>query len=337
MELNPVFEIGARDLAKVGVPSAPVGKAAVDELARKLALESPELADLEADQLAAVARVVLGQRLAADLGRKAELAGIDYAAEKTAFLNTAGRTRSPHTRRAYASALGKLEAFADRLDLSPVALSPTQADDFAYELARNGRASASIRRDLAAASSFLTWMERRHASLRNPFRGTKARPVKATRRAAAYPTETELATILDSLAPEARAAAVVMATRGLRVGALPALDVWGNRFKTWSKGKNISGTLPEEALAAIRAACPSLKHPFDAWTDTKLQDAIRKTCIRLADAGKIDARYSAHDFRHFYAVNEYRKDKDLHRVSKLLGHASIQVTETYLRGLGEVD
>ena len=29
--------------------------------------------------------------------------------------------------------------------------------------------------------------------------------------------------------------------------------------------------------------------------------------------------------------------KDLYRVSKLLGHASIEVKETYLRGLGERD
>jgi hypothetical protein len=58
--------------------------------------------------------------------------------------------------------------------------------------------------DTPAASSFLTWMERRHASLRNPFRGTKARPVKAARRAAAYPSADELAVILDALAPETR-------------------------------------------------------------------------------------------------------------------------------------
>ncbi len=34
---------------------------------------------------------------------------------------------------------------------------------------------------------------------------------------------------------------------------------------------------------------------------------------------------------------EHRKDREVYRVSKMLGHASIQVTETFLRGLGEVD
>jgi site-specific recombinase XerD len=317
--------------------AAPAGAAAVDAMALRLASEAPELADLAPDQLAAVARVVLGQRLAADLSRKAELAGIDYEAEKTTFLDSAGRTGSPNTRRAYAAALGRLEAFADRRALPVLALKPAQADDFAYALAAERRASASIRRDLAAASSFYTWLERRHETIRNPFRGTKARPAKKAARPAAYPSAAEIETILDALAGEARAAASVMAYRGLRVGGLPALDVWGNRFKTRSKGKDIAGELPAEALAAIRAACPDLKHPFKAWTGTRLEDTIRKTCLRLADAGKLAAPYSAHDLRHFYAVAEYRKDKDLHRVSKLLGHASLQVTELYLHGLGEVD
>jgi site-specific recombinase XerD len=51
----------------------------------------------------------------------------------------------------------------------------------------------------------------------------------------------------------------------------------------------------------------------------------------------IAAAYSAHDFRHLYTVTEYRKDWDIYRVSKLLGHVSIQITEIYLRGLGKVD
>jgi site-specific recombinase XerD len=60
---------------------------------------------------------------------------------------------------------------------------------------------------------------------------------------------------------------------------------------------------------------------------------LKKNILRPA----IAAAYSAHDLRHLYAVTEYRKDRDLYRVSKPLGHASIQVTEKYLRDMGEVD
>jgi integrase len=216
-------------------------------------------------------------------------------------------------------------------------MKPKDADDFAYALAAEGRASASVRRDIAAASSFFAFIERRYDAIRNPFRGTKARPEGKAKRAAAYPSEAEAAVILNTLAPEARAAAAVMLFRGLRVGALLSLSIRGGRFMARSKGKDISGALPAEALAAIRAAGLDSRRPFAGTTETKLADAIRKRTAKLAEAGTISAAYSAHDFRHLYAVTEYRKDRDLYQVSKFLGHASIQVTEDYLRGLGEVD
>ena len=140
MKLTEHTEVNAAAPTAIATLSAPVGTAAVDAMALRLATESPELADLEAGQLAAVARVVLGQRLAADLGRKVDLAGIDYEAEKTLFLAMSSRTKSEHTRRAYTAALERLETFAARLDLSPLELSPAQADDFAYgPSARNGK------------------------------------------------------------------------------------------------------------------------------------------------------------------------------------------------------
>jgi hypothetical protein len=42
-----------------------------------------------------------------------DLAGIDYQAERGTLLETAGRAKSLHTRRAYASALERLEGFAE--------------------------------------------------------------------------------------------------------------------------------------------------------------------------------------------------------------------------------
>jgi integrase len=56
---------------------------------------------------------------------------------------------------------------------------------------------------------------------------------------------------------------------------------------------------------------------------------------RLVSEGKLGERYSCHDFRHYFAVREYSKDKDIWRVSRLLGHNGIAVTEKYLKALGE--
>lgn len=312
------------------------GTLAVRDLAERIAKEAPALESLSPEQLESLARVVIAERLKDDLRGRAELARIDYPAERAAFLAHAGKTGSPNTARAYASALDRLDAFAAFRGIPVPAMKAKEADDFAYSLSAEGRASASVRRDLAAASSFFSFLERRFDCVRNPFRGTKARPEKRGMKAASFPTDKELARILSTLPPDLRAAAVVMSSRGLRVGALPSLTIRGTRFTARSKGKDIVGELPLKALEAIKAASLDPKRPFAEWTETKIADLFRKRTAKLAEAGTISEPYSVHDLRHFYAVKEYRKDKDLLRVRTLLGHASVQVTETYLRSVGEL-
>ena len=270
-----------------------VGPDAVDELAQRIAREIPSLHQLGPEDLGALARVLVGQRLVRELDRKVDLAGIDYKAEKAIFLEQAGRVKSPNTRRAYAFALGRLDAFAARRGIAVLAMKAKDADDFAYALAAETRAPASVRRDIAAASSFFAFIERRYEAIRNPFRGTKARPEGRAKKEAAYPSFEEAALILEDLPSEAQAAVLAMLFRGLRVGALPSLTIWNGRFTARSKGKDISGAFPAEALSAIRAAGLDPRRPFAETSETKLADAIRKRTAKLAATGAIKAAYSA--------------------------------------------
>jgi site-specific recombinase XerD len=311
------------------------GTPTIRELAERIARESPGLADLGPKQLEAVAKAVVFDNLRSDLHHRVELAKINYQTERSTFLATAGRTRSPHTRKAYASALARLDAWTSTRGLTVLDMKPKDADDYGYYLTAEGLAPASVRRDMAAASSFFTWLERRHDSIRNPFRGTKARPEKRARKSVAVPSAEELPAILAELPARARAAAVVMATRGLRVGALPGLSIRGGRFFARSKGKDMSGELPAEALAAVKAAGLGAR-PFADLSAGQLADAFRYTVGKLFKAGKLTARYSVHDLRHYYALAEYRARPDIYRLKTQLGHASIGVTEAYLRSLGEI-
>jgi len=267
---------------------------------------------------------------------QAAITGIDYQVEKETFLNNVGRTGSAYTRTGYAAALGRLDAWAARQKINVLEMTPTQADDFIYSL-RGERGAASIRLDISAASSLFTWLERRHTGIKNPFRGTKARPAKKAVKKPVIPSAKEVETMLQELPAYEAAAVAVMAHRGLRAGALPELSLSGGKFTTRSKGKDTSGDMPTEAHEKIKAATLPLRGPFAGECANTLEKRIARAIVKLNKAGKVQAAYSCHDFRHFYAVTEYRKDKDIHRVSKLLGHASIQVTETYLQGLGEVE
>jgi site-specific recombinase XerD len=264
------------------------------------------------------------------------LAGINYQSEKETFLNNAGKTQSAHTRIAYRAGLGKLDAWAATQGINVLELTPAQADDFCYSL-RGNRASASVRLDTAAASSFFTWLHRRHTAIENPFRGSKARPAKKAVKKAEIPTAPEIKTIIRELPVELAAAAAVMAYRGLRAGALPSLSITGGRFTGHSKGKDIAGELPTATMDAIKAAALPLRGPFAGVLPNTLEKRIARAIKKLHEAGKVKAAYSCHDLRHFYAITEYKADRDIHRVSKLLGHASIQITETYLQGLGIKD
>jgi integrase len=158
-----------------------------------------------------------------------------------------------------------------------------------------------------------------------------------TEKTLAIPKNTaEVRKIIAALPALEAAAVSVMAFRGLRIGGLPGMEITGERFKTCSKGKAISGRLPGNAMAAIKATnAPDKRRPFSGITEEALARRIEYHINKLFQAGKIGAAYSCHDFRHFYAITEYRKDKDIKRVQGLLFHSGIQITDRYLRGLGE--
>jgi site-specific recombinase XerD len=308
----------------------------IKHLVERIAHEAPSLESLTYDQLTTLARIVVTENLKDELRGKADLARIKYQDERQSFLAHAGRIQSDHTARAYAAALSKLEAWAAYQGLVIPGMQAKDADDFAYYLASEGRSSASVRRDIAAVSSMFTFLERRFACIRNPFRGTKARPANLKKKPVRFPTDQELAFIFSALALDIRAAVAVMVYRGLRVGSLPSITIRSGRFTARSKGKDITGEMPEHVLDYIREAALDIRQPFIKYTATKLADRFRYMTKSLAYSGAIAKPYSVHDLRHYYAVCEYKKDKDLLRVKNLLGHASVQVTELYLRNMGEL-
>lgn len=143
--------------------------------------------------------------------------------------------------------------------------------------------------------------------------------------------------ILRSVPPLEKAIITCMSSRGFRIGALPSLSLWGNKFKAQSKQMDIGGEIPQEAIQAIKEAGLNAHKPFSDWTDNALRCRVDNQMEKLFNGNQIRAQYSSHDFRHYYAVAEYKKNKDIYRVSKLLFHSSIAITERYLKGLGVVE
>jgi site-specific recombinase XerD len=263
-----------------------------------------------------------------------DISSIDYQSEKERYLNDS--LKSKHTRSGYEAGIRRLEQYATSINIQVLELTPAQADDFIYELSREcAPATTHIR--VSAASAFFTWLHRRHKSIENPFRGTRARPRKKAAKPVVVPSPEEVQLILDRAPAIEKAMVSVMVLRGLRVGALPGLVLKGRQFTTISKGKTITGTFPMEVLNAIHAAGLPERTPFAQWTDIGIKCRVGYQLEKLYHHELISDRYSCHDLRHRFAMDEYAKDKDIRRVSRLLFHENISITDGYLKGLGVTD
>jgi site-specific recombinase XerD len=328
-----------------------------DAMALMIKKNVPTLADLTQEQLLKIAQIVATQSLVNDMQSKVNLAGIDWNKEKQTFLNDA---KSDQTRRAYTAALDRLEAWTARQRIDPLTMSAIQADQFIRDLkaghipmtapAVRGRrpliegaspAPASSRRDIAAVSAFYSFLERYHTGIKNPIRGTRIRPPNETHKEAVIPTETDYETIIAAVPPIERAIIQCLALRGLRAGALPTLEKKGERYHGKSKGKILMEgerkegvTMPKAAVDALKEAGLESRRPF-TWTNSAaIERRVNYHIGKLYKAGHVTAPYSCHDFRHFFAKNEYQKDRDILRVSRLLNHSSVTITQGYLRTIG---
>ena len=285
---------------------------------------------------------------------------LDWKAERATFISDKVSWR---TRVVYDRALGLLEAWMAAHKLTPSDLTPREAGDFIRELrGRQGRDGKppdadTVRLVVSVASSSFIFLERRDATIRNPFRGTKIRP-RSTWPVATIPTREELAILIAEAHAVLAEALAVVAETGLRVMALPALFIREEgHYWTVSKGKQVVGPDPlsKEAKRMIHVARLDPQQPFSLaslrrvgwkWKDqtqtsaeglmiARLQMKLQRLCQRLVAQGRIQAVYSFRDLRHAFA--ERNATNGMRWLQRRLGHAAIAITEKYLRNTLALD
>ena len=330
------------------------GAAFIAQRIAEIAESLPELEELSPEAATQIMRLAVVDELKDQVRRRVAAERLDWKAERATFISDKA---SPRTKAVYDRALILLEAWMAHRTLTPSDLTPRDADDFIRELrGRQGRDGAtldadSVRLVVSVASSFFTFLERRDATIRNPFRGTKIRP-RSTWPVAIIPAKEEVAILIATADPVLAAALAVVAETALRVGALPALSIREEgRYWTVSKGKQVVGADPLslETKRMIHAARLDPRQPFSlaslrrvgwklkeqAQTSTealviaRLQMKLQRLCQRLVTQGRIQAVYSFHDLRHAFA--ERNAAKGLRWLQRRLGHSAIAITEKYLR------
>ena len=259
---------------------------------------------------------------------------IDYETEKENFFKQCSKTKSNHTKRQYKNGLNKLEEYCRINNKNILFIKAREADDFITEVNSSELSNLSIRALVSSCSSFFSFLERRYPFIKNPFRGTKTRPPVKNKKRLEVPTKKEIELIIKDISdPLIKMAIIFIMECGVRVGALPKLEIKNNKYYSYSKGKEISWKVTDKAIKELKKNNLSFDAPFKNKSSEVIRNVFYRSSKRLYEQGKIKASYSIHDIRHYFAVTLYKKTKDIELIRQALNHSSIAITGIYLRSL----
>lgn len=259
---------------------------------------------------------------------------IDYETEKENFFKQCSKTKSNHTKRQYKNGLNKLEEYCRINNKNILFIKAREADDFITEVNSSELSNLSIRALVSSCSSFFSFLERRYPFIKNPFRGTKTRPPVKNKKRLEVPTKKEIELIIKDISdPLIKMAIIFIMECGVRVGALPKLEIRNNRYYSYSKGKEISWKVTDKVIKELKKYNLAFNAPFKNKSSEVIRNIFYRSSKRLYEQGKIKATYSIHDIRHYFAVTLYKKTKDIELIRKALNHSNIAITGLYLRSL----
>lgn len=106
----------------------------------------------------------------------------------------------------------------------------------------------------------------------------------------------------------------------------------GRKERECGMGKE-SRTALYRYISRYRHADKGERHVFlNRCNQPMTVDGLDQMLYRLRDWARIkDSSCSAHKFRHSFAVSYLQAGGDIYKLSRLLGHTSVQVTENYLK------
>jgi len=211
-----------------------------------------------------------------------------------------------------------------------------------WAVSLGGYAPATLRRKLAALSSFFAFLVDLGEISTSPVRSIPL--PRAAQRIPEALTEAEIGRLLAAAqTPFERAVALLMLTAGLRraeVGAIRRedLDLEGRLLLVRGKGsKERFVPLLPQALAALSTylvcrPAVGVLHLFVTPQGRRLpHDFLNRSMNRLLPrAGLAGRRITPHVLRHSFATHLVRSGVDVRTVQELLGHADLSTTARYL-------
>ena len=250
-------------------------------------------------------------------------------------------SKSKNTQAMYLRTLAAFESYCEGRGIKPLLAKAQDIDGWIDTMRAGGLANNSIRAKVSSISALFSTLRRYGVTQNNPCYGAPLpkKEYKNARAENSVMSDAELK-IIEGYFGKRKKQSILsqaihfMATYGLRVGALPSIKidraagVFSYETKGGKKGRRklIQATLERFALKA---------YPFSKSSRVGLSVSVHRLMAKLYKARLISRAYSAHDFRHFFAANHYKQNKDIVKLKSLLDHASISITDIYLQGLQE--
>ncbi len=265
--------------------------------------------------------------------------------------------KSSTTRKNYQLAISDFFRYIKGIGVHPLLITAEHVDRYMITL-KSKYSANSIRMKMSSCSSFYSTMKRYGHIKMNPFLGADLpqqeykKAVKTNQKNnVPVMSSQELEAIKDRIfrkmqnsgnrscdqksrksAHQLFYALHFMSTYGLRAGAIQMIRIERNRFTYTTKGSKSSfREMTEETLQLMGGRSGQI---FKGYAIRTMQGSLTRITRELKSNEKIRHAYSCHDLRHFYAVTHYKEHKDIYLLSRVLDHASINITQIYLAGLG---
>ena len=246
---------------------------------------------------------------------------------------------SANTVKRHKSALESLKAFSHIKTLEKV--TPAMLADFQVHLLSEKKGKQGINRTFTALKAILHQAEKWENITPKPW--TEVSKLKTPKGRIEFHTPQEIAAMLSFCPPQWQLVILLGCRAGLRRGEMSALKWQDIDFKTKQiyvapnkTEKHRFVPIPEDLLSALTEAQKTSTTNFVVEVgDTKgrnskdyISAAYAKRMKGFSYNGK-KVKCFLHKLRHTYASHLVQAGVDLYRVSKLLGHSSIQMTEIY--------